>query len=237
MTTRHCASLRWAARSLIGTIVAAAGCSSSEAEPGNADAGGGPGGPASVGDLCQVVGEAWCNHVEACGCGGAATATCKGEWDASCGDWQTFQERVTAGELIYDPDAVRSALAALSDPAAPCEDFYIDLGWTLRDLLTFGGILTGTVAEGSACNPPAEQKGAGVSCQPGLICHGDDEATAICKRAALEGEPCDVDGATSLCIDDRPPDTDNEFESTFDALVCIPDGGGMHTIGRERGTL
>jgi hypothetical protein len=218
------------ANAVAGVGTAGAGGSGNVSGAGGASASGGQGGAtaATVLEFCSRLGRAFCDHVERCGCGADATQACRDLFSEHCADeyWAGVAAAVAAGDLAYHPEAVQSALAPLADSAAPCHDLFIDLGWDSVAVQTFDGVFSGTHELGSACTLVSGRKGGIHDCREGLLCRQLGDQDARCVALVGLGEGCDADSAQSLCFERRPPDRDNEYASSFDSLICVPDASG-----------
>ena len=176
----HCSSLA-SLSSLALVAVLALGCTQ---EPSS-------GIPAA--SFCAEFADATCDLVERCACGAPAAAQCRATAEARCASGiisPATLASIDAGQVRYDGAAATVMVAALRSEPASCDYLLVTLGFRVGDLLTFGGLLTGTRAAGASCSDfgarlPSE-------CSVGLCDRG------VCQAVPAPGEACSGD---SMCLD------------------------------------
>jgi hypothetical protein len=218
------------------------GDGASEADAGRSDAEAGGSNTVfdgGLGEFCRRFYEAIADHVALCGCTDASVQMWRTFGATSCGDPSGLVPRlepaIRDGQLVYHPERVDALLAPLAGTAS-CYATWTDLGLDSATVLTMGGVFTGTGDVGNPCRILAGQKGGVHDCKEGLLCAANSAGAPRCATLVGMGEECDV-GATPdrMCFERRPPDSDDEFESAFDLLVCIPsvDGGTTGTCRKN----
>jgi hypothetical protein len=187
-----------------------------------------------TGNLCPRLLQAFCDYETRCGCNAAELASCRDFAATNCleptSSWADFDRAVAAGDLVYYPGLLDAALVPLASPAAPCYAHYTDLGWDSVTAYDYGGVLTGAHALGDTCTLPAGFKGGVQDCQDGSICWSVNGGQARCVLRVGLGEACELgDNPARVCLDRRPPDSDDEFASAFESLMCTPTAAGATT--------
>ena len=123
------------------------------------------------------------------------------------------------------PGSSHPVLAHLASPSSSCDALFLDLGLDSVSVSSWGGALTGTRQVGEACSSPVGTKGGVSDCKEGSLCLRIDYRPESLRALVALGGECDVGpDPARMCFDRRPPDSDDEFESAFDALICIPSG-------------
>jgi len=165
--------------------------------------------PASTGvaidGFCDDFVDAICDDVAACSCGATADADCRSELATNCGGASgvlspAVRARVTAGTVVYDANAAGALLAQLRAEAS-CDNPIIAVGWDVTEALSFGGVLSGTLAPGASCVGGGDSP-FGSACAEGLCTNVD--GAARCIGLAGLGEPCGM-GIDSVCLDLNAP--------------------------------
>jgi hypothetical protein len=200
---------------LVCGAAALAGC-------GDDDRGGGGGGgstPIPQAMFCDEFVDAMCDRVERCDCGTAASTMCRTSFGAECGGSGGFlgpevQARITAGTVRYDAAAAGRLVAGLRADTG-CGNPVTTLGWRFSDVLTFGGVLTGTKAAGEACAASGDNP-FGSECANG-VCAEVSEGTNRCIGFAGMGSACGRE-MPILCANLSAPFTD--FEDSSVLLRC-----------------
>ena len=224
--------VRWIALIVVFVLLATpgVGCSTTNSGTGTA-----PGGGASDAgsSLCVRLTTAFCDHSARCGCDPAVVQRCRDSVATCAGQGSTAfggSDLVASGDLIYHPEALDALLVHLADPSASCDALFIDLGLDSASVFSLGGVLTGTHNVGSPCTSLVGQKGGVSDCKSGALCQKTAGGQNRCVALVGLGGACDVGtDPERMCFDRRPPDSDNEFESSFDALVCVPTATGATT--------
>ena len=172
--------------------------------------------------------------LERCGCGSDAPQRYRDQNGSSCeAAFGNLAGAVAAGDFIYDAAAADALFARLHAPDAPCvEEPFRALALDSSELYSFAGVFTGTHALGSPCTSPVGYKGGLNDCREG-VCAPDPAGGGVCIALVGVGEECDASGdenlnstTTRLCFEQRPPDSDGEYESSFDSLSCLPAAAG-----------
>jgi hypothetical protein len=183
--------------------------------------------PVETGDgstFCRDFYAALCDHLELCACNPAVVANCRAfECDGPL--FEGTDDAIARGTLVFDPARADVLFARLRNPSASCEGLYADVDLDSYSANTLGGVFRGTLGEGSSCLlPSSKQKPAPTDCAPGLVCLPDAANSNRCVRLAKPGEACPIVPAEpgSNCLLQQGPDVDNEFESAFDGLACVP---------------
>jgi hypothetical protein len=194
--------------------------------------------------FCEAWVEARCSYVESCGCGAAAAAQCRTEFAPTCGPDGFFAgvaNAVASGTVIYDPAAANALLARFQAVDPLCvEETFRDMRLTSDELYSWAGTFVGTLELGDPCSLPVGYKGGFSDCREGA-CAPRASGGNVCIALVGLGETCDgagnesLDTATELCFDERPSDSDGEYESAFDSLSCVPDAPGSSTLVCSRG--
>jgi len=190
----------------------------------------GPVTPGENGDasaFCEEFWDAVCDHAELCGCDPQIVGNCRG---IQCAGplFEGSDDPIERGTLIFDPAAAGALFARLRNPSTSCDGVYADLGLDSYSALSFGGVFRGTLPEGSPCSLQGSKQRPGVTeCVAGSLCLPDGQGEQRCLKLAGVGESCSVNPnePDSNCLLRKGPDSDNEFESAFDALVCLPSAG------------
>ena len=175
--------------------------------------------------FCQDFFAALCDHIELCACDPDLVASCR---NYRCDEDALFEEAydpIAAGTIIFDREAASALLAKFRAPPTSCVGIYADLGLDSYSAHGFGGVFRGTLSAGSTCTYAQSKKNPGTGeCADGLLCLPDAGGTNRCVAIAEPGEACPVtaEHPDSSCLLRQPPDSDNEFESAFDALICLP---------------
>jgi hypothetical protein len=216
------------------------GCSGGNDGPGD-DAGSKVGETGNPETFCTDFIGALCTHFEQCGCLPEQVSECRELLTRCDSSDYVFDPRalLASGDVTFHAEALRPLIARLRDPKTPCRAMFSDLGFDSVSVYTFAGVWLGTRAPGESCPVPLGQKGGVNTCKPGAFCvaasRTDDAGR--CVVLAARGEACDLGPAPRrMCFDKRPPDNDDEFESAFDFLVCIPNAPGA-TEGTCRAEL
>jgi hypothetical protein len=190
-------------------------------------------------DFCAEFHTALCDHVGGCGCGGDAALNCRAQLE-SCATDAFFAELsagVMAGSYVYDAEAAAALVARIRSPGSSCDSWVAATGFDTYSAHSFGRVFRGTLTEGSACEPEDDKKYVGATvCAEGLLCLPDTSGSNRCVAIAAPGDACPVVAAhpDSSCLERRPPDSDEEFESSYRSIVCVPDGAGSTTGTCER---
>lgn len=177
--------------------------------------------------FCRGFYAALCDHVELCACDAPIVANCRG---VKC-DAPLFAESgdpIARGTLIYDQEAADALFARLRDPSTSCDGLYLDLGLDSYEAHSLGGVFRGTLGEGSSCaRESSKQKPGPTECAVGLLCLPDAAGALRCTPASEPGESCTPNAAEpdSNCLLRQGPDSDNEFESAEDSVICVPSAG------------
>lgn len=188
--------------------------------------------PGSAGDaagFCQLWVDSFVAYMERCGCGSDAASRYREQAVAACTSqgvgWGAAVER---GELRYDAAAAAALFARLeaSDPLCVKEPFR-NLRLDSLEVYSFAGTFRGTRALGERCSFPVGDKGGTSDCSEG-VCAADGGGGGVCIALVGVGEACDASGdenllasSPRLCHSTRPPDSDGEYELSFDSLSCV----------------
>lgn len=176
--------------------------------------------------FCRDFYAAICDHLELCSCEPAIVSSCR----AYRCDGPLFDgadDPISRGTLVFDPLSADALFARLRDPGASCQGLYADTGLDSYSANSLGGVFRGTLPEGSSCSlSSSKQKPGPTDCAAGLACLPDDQGRDRCVKLAKPGEACSLipENPGSNCLLQQGPDSDNEFESAFDGLVCVPNG-------------
>jgi hypothetical protein len=153
-------------------------------------------------------------------------------------------QAVDDGRLSYDESRADALFDRFDAPNPLCvEEPFRALGLDSLEVYSLAGTFTGTRGLGESCTLPVGYKGGISDCREG-ICAGTSEDSGVCVALVGEGEPCDESGdenldgsAARVCFEQRPSDSDGEYESAFDRSSCVPTAGGdrVCVIGLEAG--
>jgi len=182
-----------------------------------------PSGPISADRFCAELARALCEARAACDCPfarfGDNGPRCTALYEMYCvGEILGDPAALDGARVIYDADAAGRVVAGFrATPSAGCASPFETLGWTLRDALTFGGVVRGTVGPGAACAPLGSDPelvatecregrcqdggcigyaGRGASCDPATIVCRDLDSTTFDEAHFLRCDP-----ASSTCGD------------------------------------
>lgn len=155
--------------------------------------------PVPLEAFCPLFARAVCDAVVACDCG-AEVGDCMFEAFDDCAGTNGLlraevRDAIDAGRIDYSPDAAGALLGRLAETSRTCDPLTA-LAWRMEDLLTFDGVLNGTLAPGQACTIEWERLEAN-ECREG-ICTSDDGAPLACRAVRSTGASCD---ASTICID------------------------------------
>jgi len=181
--------------------------------------GGGGGPPVAREDFCNRLGEEICEARMRCGCG-VIPPDCAVSFAAECQSDFFDAEIVAAldaGLLEYNASAGGRLVAGFSREAI-CDEFLGALGWRARDIIGFGGILTGTREPGESCTVSGDFIS---ECRLGICSMGR------CIGLVDSGETCD---ALHACIDLDRPITGTDIDDAVVQLRCeVPPGSATGT--------
>jgi hypothetical protein len=185
-----------------------------------------PGETGEGASFCQDFYAALCDHLELCSCDATIVANCQAyECDGPL--FEGTDDAIARGMLVFDQSRADVLFARLRNPSASCEGLYADVDLDSYSANTLGGVFRGTLTEGSNCSlPSSKQKPSPTDCAQGLVCLPDAQDSNRCVRMAKPGEACPIvpGEPDSNCLLQQGPDVDNEFESAFDGLACVPTG-------------
>lgn len=151
-------------------------------------------------NFCTAYANAMCDSRAACEC--SMREACYDENVAACERGILTHDAMIAigyGAIQYDPVAAWRVVESIQSAADSCESSFEVLGWTHGDLLDFGGMLRGQVAEGEKCTIPNRTLGPN-ECDNGVCM--EVEGQYRCVAVASAGESCSAD---SLCMDRAAP--------------------------------
>ena len=143
--------------------------------------------PLPLADFCGAFFDAVCGPLEACGCGDAAAAECRGRERDLCAGFPTpaLENAIAQDRLRYDGHAAAVLVTRLA--ARGCTDVVPTLGWRVRDLFSLDGIFEGTRQAGEPCEVIAFElisECSRGSCAPVGAGHA-------CRAAVGLGDACD----------------------------------------------
>jgi hypothetical protein len=181
--------------------------------------------------FCQLWIDSFAAYMDGCGCGADASTRYREQNASLCavdGYFGGLAAAVERGELRYDAAASAALFERLNAPDPACvEEPYRNLRLDSLEVYSLAGAFTGSRALGEPCTSPVSYKGGINDCSEGL-CASDGASAGVCIALVGVGQECDASGddnllATSprLCHDTRPPDSDGEYERSFDGLTCL----------------
>jgi hypothetical protein len=181
--------------------------------------------------FCQLWIDSFATYVEGCGCGAEASSRYREQAASLCaadGVFGGLSAAVELGALRYDAAAASALFARLQADDPLCvEEPLRNLGLDSLEVYSLAGTFNGTRALGEACSSPVSFKGGINDCSEG-VCAPDTASVGVCIALVEVGEACDASGDESLlastprlCHDTRPPDSDGEYASAFDAVSCL----------------
>ncbi len=166
--------------------------------------------------------------MQACGCGDAAVSACHLRIQQKCQGRKGLlgieaQKALAKGWLSYDGWAARQLLNQLQAAQMTCQDTEKLLGWTLANLLEFGGVLKGTRSPGAEC-PGNYQPFSYNTCEQGICLQESSGDKFRCRSLVPVGEFC---AEKSLCFDanERSLPTLNKLSSWSLTAQCVPISG------------
>jgi hypothetical protein len=192
----------------------------------------GAGDDTSMDDSCAEFMAAVVAHYEACGCQSELIETLRAQLDQCVLMKQQaiHAQLVGSGEVKFHPEVFAKLAARLRDPKASCSTYFGDMGLDSVSVYGMDGVYEGTREVGQSCTVALGTKGGINTCKAGALCWPDENDQGRCLALVGKGKACDLGAAgRNLCHDRRPPDNDNEFETAFDALTCVPDSPGAST--------
>lgn len=173
--------------------------------------------PVPFASFCDDFFDALCGPIEACGCAESSVLACRAEQRALCAGVPSaaLLASVEAGRVRYDAERAAELLARMRARESSCQGFVDALDWSVRDLLSLGGVFEGTVEAGGACEPLGFELIS--ECRLGGCAPVGD--AHVCLGAVGAGERCD---AVHTCAD---LDGRLTFERGIDRLTlrCVPD--------------
>jgi len=175
--------------------------------------------------FCQGFASAVCMNLEPCGCG-EETRACIEMIEIDCAGNHGIlgpqaRRALGAGKLAYDGYAAHRFLRDIADGAQACLGPLEALEWSRGELLSLGGVFSGTAPAGAACDLPYAPFHAN-DCAEGL-CMLDESGNGRCVRTADLGEACDP---KTLCVDFDAPVARRDFYVGTLFAFCAPDRAG-----------
>jgi hypothetical protein len=190
--------------------------------------------PEEAGDaagFCQLWIDSFAAYMDRCGCGGDVSARYREQMASVCavdGSFGRLAAAVEVGGLRYDAAAAANLFARLEAPDPLCvKEPYRNLRLDSLEVYSLGGVFSGTRTLGEPCSSPVSYKGGFNDCSEG-VCASDGANAGVCIALVHAGDACDASGdenllasSPRLCHATRPPDSDGEYEQSFDSLSCI----------------
>ena len=229
-----------------GGDAASAGNSGSGATAGSAGRAGAGATPPTVDEFCARWVEEFSMYMERCACDAAAVMRYREQVARACepggplGLFASLPAAVAAGDFTYDGQAALSLFERLHEPEPECvQEPFRALQLDSVELYSLAGVFLGTRALGEPCAHPVGYKGGVSDCREGA-CAWDGAKAGVCIALVGLGEECDASGDENfrstvprLCHVRRPPDSDGEYESAFDSVICdasVGDPGLRHCV-------
>ena len=152
--------------------------------------------PVPLERFCGAFFDAMCEPLAQCECGDTAEAICRLEEAELCRGFPSaaMVSAVEGGHLRYDGDAARALIDTMARRGASCASFVDAIDWSVRDLLSVGGVFEGTVGAGAPC----AVLGFELISECALGSCALIEGAHVCRSAVGPGAPCD---GTHQCAD------------------------------------
>lgn len=188
-------------------------------------------GPLTVDRFCDELADALCDAAEACECPSTEATDCRSAHRAACQGGllgPDARRAVDEGRMAYDMDAAEQLVAAIRAAGEGCGRPYEELGWTYRDVRTFGGVLRGLRGAGESCMDLPVIPG---ECRDGR-CANPGSEEGRCVTYVGIGAECDP---FHDCFDlDADVSTVAELSDGSHGLACVPDSTtGTYTCAAQ----
>jgi len=154
--------------------------------------------PVPRANFCPLLARAYCEAIEGCAC--AASEDCRAQLQDDCAGPTGFlsprvQQAIEDGQVVYDEVAAGRVLEATAMGTPDCS-FFEFVGWRARDLLSFGGVLSGQIEAREPCSLDWQIESTN-DCADS-VCAARGDGSLRCTAVRAPGAVCNED---DLCGD------------------------------------
>jgi hypothetical protein len=178
------------------------------------------GAPIPLDQFCAEYSTAVCDRMERCSCSSEILLACRTRFRDECAAQMldpVVQARLRSGVIRYD-DAAAGRLVAQIRGLRSCGSLVGELGWTLADRYSVGGVFTGTKGAGESCSPLRGRALPLSECFASPCSDDETEGVFVCLGPQTVGSPC----SGPICIRSDVPLRDPYVNWRSLLLLCSP---------------